>query len=195
MAVQMHQGNLPHIWWIDLKQNGTFVECAVMKRDAFGNVSFFPLTSLDNIDKRRLHKIVSNRNATNFELWDLMSNITLNNGVNALEYFHQLVKVITPAGQVHKPQQGVVGIGQSGVIDTTTEDARQQKEMETAAVAKAAADAAAQAAVAAMSAPAQAPAQQVLTEEQVEAPAVKKAAPKKAATKKATTKRATKKAS
>lgn len=143
MAVNMQEGNMPHIYWIDLKSDGVFTECAVMKKDGFGNVYFFPLKSLDSIDKKRLARILTNRNANNFELWDLMGNITLNNGVNALEYFHQLVEMVTPGGRVMKPQEGVIGVeGTGGVIDTRSADSRAHLE----AAAKAAADAAASAA-------------------------------------------------
>lgn len=177
--VEMHEGRLPHIYWIDLKQDGVFVECAVMKKDGLGNVFFFPLSSLDDIDKRRLSKIVNNRNAIHFELWDLMSNITLNNGVNALDYFHQLVQVITPSGRIMRPQLGQVGVGK-GAVDTRGADYRRDMEEGAAAAAKAAATAAAEAAanaVRSQSNPQPAP--------QAEAPApVKKTTRKKTSSKK-----------
>lgn len=111
MAIIARPGNLPHIKWIDLKNDGVLIECAVMKEDSFGNIYFIQVNQLDSIDRRRLARILQNRNAQNFELWDLMSNITLNNGINALTYFHQLVKVITPMGVVSSPKQGEVGTG------------------------------------------------------------------------------------
>lgn len=111
MSVTTHKGDLPHIEWIDLKNNGVLVECAVMKKDARGNIYFIQTNVLDNTDRRRLGRILANRNAKNFPLWDLMSNITLNNGVNALEYFHQLVRIITPQGVVMSPRSGEVGTG------------------------------------------------------------------------------------
>jgi len=152
MAMDIKEGSLPHIWWIDLKNDGVYTECAVMKRDHLGNVSYFPLNAIDSIDKRRLQRIVTNRNAKHFELWDLMSNLTLNNGVNALEYFHQLVHVLTPSGRVMRPQQGVIGVGAGGVVNTTTADARALVEANTKIAADAAASAAAAAAVAAITA-------------------------------------------
>ena len=88
----MPRSRYPHIEWVDLTNDGTLVEVAVMRRDGLGNMYFVRLDALDEIDKRRLFKIVTNRNAELYELWDLMSNVTLGNGVNALEYFHQLVK-------------------------------------------------------------------------------------------------------
>ena len=130
MSVIVKKGNYPHTAWIDLKMNGVLVECIVMKTDAFGNISYIEINKLDKIDKNRLLKILSNRNAHSFELWDLMSQITLNNGVNALTYFHQLVQVITPQGVIMSPRAGEVGIG-SGVVDTNV-PTTQQAAVETA---------------------------------------------------------------
>lgn len=103
------QGSHPHIKWVDLQDTGVLTEVAVMKKDNTGNLFYFEVASLDDIDKRRLAKIVSSRSAPQMELYDLMSGITLNNGCNALEYFHQLVKVRTPKGVIMKPQLGKVG--------------------------------------------------------------------------------------
>lgn len=112
MAVATRKGNHPHIEWVDIRQNGVMVECAIMKIDANGNRYYFEVGPLDGIDKRRLLKIITNRNANSFPLWDLMSQITLNNGVNALEYFHQLVRVLTPSGQIINPRSGETGYRQ-----------------------------------------------------------------------------------
>lgn len=116
-SVQTRKGQHAHVEWIDLKGNGLYVECAVMKRDDFGNIFFIEIPAMDRIDKTRIARIISNRNAQTFELWDLMSQITLNNGMNALSYFHQLVKVITPSGIVMNPRAGTVGIGRINVKD------------------------------------------------------------------------------
>lgn len=101
----------PHIEWIELNADGVLHECAILKRDGNGNVFYFKTNSLDGIDRQRLASIVSDRNAGSFELWDLMSQRTLGNGVNALAYFHQLVRVLTPTGKTIDPRQGQVGTG------------------------------------------------------------------------------------
>lgn len=93
------QGKYRNLEWLEI-EGGVLTECAVMKRSADGHVWFFPIASMDIIDKQRLLNILRNRNAELYELWDLMSQITLGNGVNALTYFNQLVKVLTPAGQI-----------------------------------------------------------------------------------------------
>ena len=111
MTVRTSPGQFHHVKWIDLKGNGIMVECAVMKEDAQGNIYYFELGRLDNIDRQRIARLLTSRNAPTMELWDLMSNTTLNNGVNALTYFHQLVKIISANGVVFAPREGSVGTG------------------------------------------------------------------------------------
>ena len=105
----------PHIEWLELHADGIMHECAVMRRSPDGNLLFFKTNDLDDIDRRRLAGILSDRNASNFELWDLMSQKTLGNGMNALAYFNQLVKLLTPNGKVLDPKSGQVG---SGTVNT-----------------------------------------------------------------------------
>lgn len=112
----------PHVEWLELYDDGKMYECAILKRDTLGNVFFFEINSLDNIDRLRLAQLLSDRNAKNFELWDLMSQRTLGNGMNALAYFHQLVKVLTPNGKVMDPRSGVMGLPTTGVVDTKTDE-------------------------------------------------------------------------
>lgn len=108
----------PHLEWLELYGDGVLHECAVMRRDQLGNVLFFKTNELDEIDKKRLAGILMDRNARSFALWDLMTQKTLGNGMNALAYFHQLVKQLTPSGKVMDPRSGQVSgvVGQSGVI-------------------------------------------------------------------------------
>jgi len=121
-VVRSTKGAYPHVEWIDLKQDGVLKECAVVKRDAFGNIYFFQISKLDNVDKQRLFRIITSRGSEQFELWDLLSQRTLGNGMNALDYFHQLVRVITPSGKIKSPRMGEIGIGVSkpGTINTNT---------------------------------------------------------------------------
>lgn len=118
----MVKGKFDHVEWLDLNNDGVLTECAIMKTEPNGDVYFFPLTSLDNIDKRRLASIITRRDSHLYELWDLMSNITLGNGMNALTYFHQLVKVKTPQGKIITPSMG--RRGQPGIMDTRTDEAK-----------------------------------------------------------------------
>jgi len=133
MAITKRQGGFPHVYWIDLKGNGVLTECAVLKTDGFGNTYYIELPMLDGIDKNRIARIVRNRNAPNFALWDLMSQVTLNNGLNALDYFHQLVKIITPEGVILNPRAGEVGTGKVDTNVTNNEMTPAQKRAETIA--------------------------------------------------------------
>lgn len=108
----------PHIEWLELNADGILHECAVMKRDTYGNVLFFKTNDLDDIDKRRLATILMDRNARTMELWDLMMNRTLGNGVNALQYFNQLVRMISPEGKVVDPRQGQMTGAFNGTVNT-----------------------------------------------------------------------------
>ncbi len=106
------QSKYQHIEWLQLDDKGVVTECAIMKRFENGDLLFFSLAGLDNIDKGRLLKIVTRRDSQMYELWDLMSHVTLGNGMNALTYFHQLTKVLTPSGQIIEPslvRRGVPG--------------------------------------------------------------------------------------
>ena len=105
----------PHLEWFELYGDGVLHEVAIMKRDSIGNVLFFKTNELDEIDRKRLGGILSDRNAGSFELWDLMLQKTLRNGVNALTYFNQLVRQITPNGKIIDPRSGQIG-GSAGVI-------------------------------------------------------------------------------
>lgn len=107
--IDTRKGAFPHIEWVDLKDNGTLIEVAVIRRDENGNLYFFELNTLDAIDRQRLFNIISKRHATSFQLWDLLSQHTLGNGMNALDYFHQMVKILTPSGTIIDPKSGVMG--------------------------------------------------------------------------------------
>jgi hypothetical protein len=95
---------LPHVSNIDLFNNGIDYEVIVMKTNkGNGDVSFIRTDYLDDIDRNRALMILSRRDAARYEAWDLFAQITLANGVNALEYFHQFVKVRTRSGEIMAP--------------------------------------------------------------------------------------------
>lgn len=98
--MDIRDSNYRHIKFIDLKNNGILEECAIMKQFDNGDIAFIPIGALDQTDKIRLHKIITTQHANMFELHELMQNTSLKNGMNALEYFQQLVKVVTASGQI-----------------------------------------------------------------------------------------------
>jgi hypothetical protein len=111
-----------HVEWIELNNDGIMHECAILKTDARGNRLFLQINHLDNIDKGRLAQVLMDRNARNMELWDIMQQKTLGNGINALAYFHQYVKVLTANEKVLDPKSGQVGAAvQTGVFNINQE--------------------------------------------------------------------------
>jgi hypothetical protein len=116
-AVGKHN-ELPHIEWVDLGDNGVAVEIVVVKRDSRNNDLYFIKTEdLDQIDRNRLTSILRKRDAGKYELWDLLDNTVLGNGENALDFFHQLVRVRTDRGQFLVPGAGRAGIALRPVDD------------------------------------------------------------------------------
>jgi hypothetical protein len=96
--------SLPHVTLIDLFNNGIDYEVIVLKQNKHNGDTFFIRTDyLDDIDRNRAGMILSRRDAARYEAWDLFAQITLANGVNALEYFHQFVKVKTRSGEIMAP--------------------------------------------------------------------------------------------
>ena len=72
-----------------------------------------------------------------YELWDLMSNVTLGNGVNALSFFHQVAKIITASGKVMRPSTSVMGVaGIRKVAPSPTEVKQAAEVAKTAEVAE-----------------------------------------------------------
>lgn len=105
----------PHIAWVDLYGNQVVIEVAVVSIDQRnGDLYHIQLASLDHIDRARLANIISKRDAHKYPLWDLMSNNTLKNGMNALEYFNQMVKVKSVSGQIFSPGAGKMGVMATG---------------------------------------------------------------------------------
>jgi hypothetical protein len=94
-------GSYKFLEWVDLENNGVVVECAILKRFPNGDIAFFPLSALDMIDKQRLRNILIHRSVSMYnELWSLLEQQTLGNGMNALLYFNQLAKIRTVNGQL-----------------------------------------------------------------------------------------------
>jgi hypothetical protein len=122
MAVTAYDGKWPHTKWIDLKNDGVMVECAVLKTDGFGNIYYVEIPSLDNIDRDRLGRMLGAPRSREIPLWETMAQTTLRNGMNGLDYFHQLVKVITPEGVIMNPRVGAVGTGKVDTVLPETHD-------------------------------------------------------------------------
>jgi len=100
-----------HYVSMDLYGNGIGYNVVIVKEEeSNGDVYFIKEEDLDRIDRSRMRQILSKRNADQYPLWDLMAQTTLKNGVNALEYFHQLVQVRTASGQIIPPSSARQGM-------------------------------------------------------------------------------------
>lgn len=100
-----------HIVYFDLLDDGRLREVALVKMDrnedkTVRSVYYIDIALLDNIDKGRLKAIVTNTHSDKYELWDLLAQNTLSNGKNALDYFHQLTRVVHGQGAVNTGFQG-----------------------------------------------------------------------------------------
>lgn len=96
----------PHIAAVDLFGKQIATEVAVMAIDQRnGDLYFIRLDHLDPIDIKRLKQIILTRDSARYALWDLMSQKTLPNGMNSLEFFQQFVKVRTIGGEIVSPGQ------------------------------------------------------------------------------------------
>lgn len=99
--IELTATRLNHIFLCDIDDTGLLREIAVVKKTADGSIFYIDIEPLHQIDKARLKKIVSSPHADKYELWDLMSQSRLSNGMNALDFFHSnCVKVKRPKGAV-----------------------------------------------------------------------------------------------
>lgn len=97
---------LNHVFNFDIAGDGRWREVAVVKYDRNQDgsaraVYYIDVALLDQVDKGRIKGIITNRHSDKYELWDLMSQNTLSNGKNALDYFHQMVKIEYGTGAVN----------------------------------------------------------------------------------------------
>lgn len=102
---------------LDLNRNGVAVEVTLINSIPAGvdendeeqfEIWFIRNDELDVIDKQRLLEVL-NKSARvgDFQpLYETLADVTLGNGVNALDYFHQYVKVLYPSGVIQRPKQG-----------------------------------------------------------------------------------------
>ena len=101
MAQAQAPQRIPHVEWIDLHNDGVSQEVIVMSRNVNnGDLYFILISDLDEIDRSRILRVLKKRDADKYPLYDLLINDTLKNGMNALEFFHQLVKIRLSNGMI-----------------------------------------------------------------------------------------------
>ena len=103
LEARLRPTGMNHIFYFDVENDGRLREVAVVKAakasdGSVQSVYYVDIALLDNVDKGRLKALVTGQHADKYELWDLMSQQQLNNGKNALDYFHQLVKTVHGPG-------------------------------------------------------------------------------------------------
>ena len=116
LETRLRPTSLNHIFFFDTEGDGRLREVAVVKAakthdGSIQSVYYIDIALLDNVDKGRLKGLVTGTHADKYELWDLMSQSSLNNGKNALDYFHQLVRTVHGPGATNTS----LGGGLSGV--------------------------------------------------------------------------------
>lgn len=93
--------DVPHVEWIDLHNDGVAHEIIILSRNINnGDLYFIAMQDLDQIDRLRMARVLRKKDAGKLPLWELLSNETLKNGMNALDFFHQLAKLRTVNGKV-----------------------------------------------------------------------------------------------
>jgi hypothetical protein len=76
-------------------------EIAIVNETPDGTLFGIEVDKLHPIDKARLKKVVTSIHAGKYPLWELLSQGRLNNGMNALDFFHSnYVKVKRPKGAI-----------------------------------------------------------------------------------------------
>lgn len=99
--IEKQKTNLQHVFLIDWNDDGLLKEIAVVMETNDGSIFGIEVDKLHPIDKARLKKVVTSVHADKYPLWELLSQGRLNNGMNALDFFHQnYVKVKRPRGAV-----------------------------------------------------------------------------------------------
>lgn len=99
--IEKRKTDLHHVFLIDWNDDGILKEVAVVSETPDGTIYGIEVDRLHPIDKARLKKFLVSVHADKYPLWELLSQGTLNNGSNALDFFHvNYVKVKRPRGAV-----------------------------------------------------------------------------------------------
>ncbi len=101
VKIEKRPTDLRHVYLIDWNDDGILKEIAVVSEMPDGSIYGIEVDKLHPIDKSRLKKFLVSVHADKYPLWELLSQGKLNNGTNALDFFHMnYVKVKRPRGAV-----------------------------------------------------------------------------------------------
>ncbi len=99
--IEKRPTNMKHVYLIDWNDDGLLKEIAVVMEAQDGTIYGIEVDKLHPIDKSRLKKFLVSVHADKYPLWELLSQGKLNNGINALDFFHaNYVKVKRPRGSI-----------------------------------------------------------------------------------------------
>ena len=79
---------MEHIRSLDVNNTGIKRDVAVIMEAKDGSIFYVDVASLGPIDKGRLKAALNSPGSKTMPLWQVLSTMTLNNGLNALDYFH-----------------------------------------------------------------------------------------------------------
>lgn len=91
--ISIHPTALRHVFYMDVNDDGILREIALVKKWEDGSISYVDIALCDNIDKGRLKKVVTGHHADKYQLWELLDMERLSNGINGLDYFHQMTRM------------------------------------------------------------------------------------------------------
>lgn len=93
----------PHHYWLKC-ESGYDKEVVLVKAFPNGDRALLFIDHLDSIDLIRIREfLLSEENHTGSEFWSVLKGKTLSNGINALTYFHQLVKILKTDNSIVDP--------------------------------------------------------------------------------------------
>lgn len=99
--IEKRPTSMRHVFLIDWHDNGILQEIAVVMEAQDGTIYGIEVDKLHSIDKARLKKFIVSVHADKYPLWELLAQGKLNNGCNALDFFHaNYVKIKRPRGAV-----------------------------------------------------------------------------------------------
>ena len=99
--IKLHPTTLRHVFYVDINDDGQLREIFLVKKWEEGSISYIDTQSLDTIDKGRIKKIVLSPHADKYAGWELLDMERLSNGLNGLDYFHQVTKLKRMPGAIN----------------------------------------------------------------------------------------------
>lgn len=98
-SIELQPTSMKHVFLCDVHDSGLLREIILLKQAKDGTIYYIDVAPLHPIDKSRFKQILSSQHADKYEAWELFAQMTLNNGMNALDYAHSnFIQEKRPAG-------------------------------------------------------------------------------------------------